>query len=176
MAAYNGKYLVGVYDDDEVILHAVPTLRKAGVKINEVYSPFAIHGMDDALGHSRTRLGIAAFMFGVTGCICALTLMIWTMGIDWPMIVGGKDPISIPNYIPITFELTVLFTAFGMVITFFVTNDLGPSLVSPAMFDPRSTDNKFVMAIELKKNRLSEIEIAQHLRDSGAEEVNIKQF
>lgn len=176
MAAYNGKYLVGVYDDDEVILHAVPTLRKAGVKINEVYSPFAIHGMDDALGISRTRLGIAAFMFGVAGCICALTLMIWTMGIDWPMIVGGKDPISIPNYIPITFELTVLFTAFGMVITFFVTNDLGPSLVNPAMFDPRSTDNKFVMAIELKKNRLSEIEIAQHLRDSGAEEVNVKQF
>lgn len=176
MADFKGKYLVGVYDDDEVILHAVPQLRKAGVKINEVYSPFAIHGMDDALGHPRTRIGIAAFMFGVTGCICALTLLIWTMGIDWPMIVGGKDPISIPNYIPITFELTVLFTAFGMVTTFFITNGLGPNLVTPAMFDPRSTDNKFVMAIELKKNKLSEAEIAQYLKDSGAEEVNIKQF
>lgn len=176
MADFKGKYLVGVYDDDEVILHAVPQLRKAGVKINEVYSPFAIHGMDEALGHPRTRIGIAAFMFGVTGCVCALTLLIWTMGIDWPMIVGGKDPISIPNYIPITFELTVLFTAFGMVTTFFISNGLSPNLVTPAMFDPRSTDNKFVMAIELKNNRLSEAEIAQHLRDSGAEEVNIKQF
>lgn len=176
MADFKGKYLVGVYDDDEVILHAVPQLRKAGVKINEVYSPFAIHGMDDALGHPRTRIGIAAFMFGVTGCICALTLLIWTMGIDWPMIVGGKDPISIPNYIPITFELTVLFTAFGMVTTFFITNGLSPNLVTPAMFDPRSTDNKFIMAIELKNNKLSEVEIAQYLRDSGAEEVNIKQF
>ena len=176
MADFKGKYLVGIYDDDEVILHAVPQLRKAGVKINEVYSPFAIHGMDDALGHPRTRIGIAAFIFGVTGCICALTLLIWTMGIDWPMNVGGKDPISIPNYIPITFELTVLFTAFGMVTTFFITNGLRPNLVTPAMFDPRSTDNKFVMAIELTKNRLSEAEIAQYLRDSGAEEVNIKQF
>ena len=176
MADFKGKYLVGVYDDDEVILHAVPQLRKAGVKINEVYSPFAIHGMDDALGHPRTRIGIAAFMFGVVGCVCALTLLIWTMGIDWPMIVGGKDPISIPNYIPITFELTVLFTAFGMVTTFFITNGLSPNKATPDMFDPRSTDNKFVMAIELKNNRLSEAEIAQYLRDSGAEEVNIKQF
>ncbi len=176
MANSHGKYLVGVYDDDEVILHAVPKLRKAGVKISEVYSPFAIHGMDDALGHPRTRIGIAAFIFGVTGCICALVLMIWTMGIDWPMIIGGKDPISIPNYIPITFEVTVLFTAFGMVTVFFITNGLGPSLINPNMFDPRSTDNKFVMAIDLKGNRMSEAEITQQLRDTGAEEVNIKQF
>ena len=98
------------------------------------------------------------------------------MGIDWPMNVGGKDPISIPNYIPITFELTVLFTAFGMVTTFFITNGLSLNLITHAMFDPRSTDNKFVMAIELTKNRLSEAEIAQSLRASGAEEVNIKQF
>lgn len=176
MAEINGKYLVGVYDDDEVILHAVPKLRKAGVKISEVYSPFAIHGMDEALGHPRTRIGIAAFMFGVTGCLCALALTIWTMGIDWPMIVGGKDPISIPNYIPVTFELTVLFTAFGMVGTFLVTNGLGPSVINPNMFDPRSTDNKFVMAIDLGKNKLSEVEIAQVLKESGAEEVNVKQF
>jgi hypothetical protein len=176
MAELNGKYLVGVYDDDEVILHAVPKLRKAGVKISEVYSPFAIHGMDEALGHPRTRIGIAAFLFGLTGCICALTLTIWTMGIDWPMIIGGKDPISLPNYIPVTFELTVLFTAFGMVGTFLITNGLGPGAVNPNMFDPRSTDNKFVMAIDLGKNKLSESDITQYLRDSGAEEVNIKQF
>jgi hypothetical protein len=175
MAHFNGKYLVGVYDDDEVILHAVPKLRKEGVKIAEVYSPFAIHGMDDALGHPRTRIGIAAFIFGVTGCLCALTLTIWTMGIDWPMIVGGKDPISIPNYIPVTFELTVLFTAFGMVGTFLISNGLGPN-ANPNMFDPRSTDNKFVMAIDLGANKLSEGQITQILKDSGAEEVNIKQF
>ncbi|RYE54480.1 MAG: DUF3341 domain-containing protein, partial [Sphingobacteriales bacterium] len=67
MAELSGKYLVGVYDDDDTVLHAVPRLRKAGVKIKEVYSPFPIHGLDEALGHPRTRIGIAAFMFGVTG-------------------------------------------------------------------------------------------------------------
>lgn len=175
MAALSGKFLVGVYDDDEVILHAIPNIRKEGVKIKEVYTPFPIHGMDHALGHPRTKIGIAAFLFGLLGCVCALALMIWTMGIDWPMIVGGKDPISIPNYIPITFEATVLFTAFGMVITFFITNGMKPD-PSPQLFDKRATDNKFVMAIDLQSNRLSEEEITRVLKDNGAEEVNLKQF
>ena len=175
MAELTGKYLVGVYDDDDVILHAVPKIRRAGIKIEEVYSPFPIHGLDDALGHPRTRIGIAAFLFGLTGCICALTLTTWTMGIDWPMIVGGKDPISLPNYIPVTFELTVLFTAFGMVGTFLITNGLGPN-ANPNMFDPRSTDNKFVMAINMSKNKMAEADIVKILMDAGAEEVNVKQF
>lgn len=166
---------MGVYDDDDVLLHAVPTIRRAGVKIEEVYSPFPVHGLDDALGHPRTRIGIAAFIFGMIGCACALTLTTWTMGIDWPMIVGGKDPISLPNYIPVTFEMTVLFTAFGMVGTFLITNGLGPN-ANPNMFDPRSTDNKFVMAINLSSNKMAEADIVKILQDTGAEEVNIKQF
>lgn len=175
MAALSGKFLVGVYDDDEVLLHAIPKIRRQGVKIKEVYTPFPIHGLDHALGHPRTKIGIAAFLFGLTGFICVMTLMIWTMGYDWPMIIGGKDPISIPNFIPISFEGTVLFTAFGMVITFFVTNGLKPNPY-PQLFDKRATDNKFVMAIELHNNKLSEEEIVQVLRDNGAEEVNVKQF
>jgi hypothetical protein len=175
MAELTGKFLVGVYDDDDVILHAVPKVRRAGVKIMEVYSPFPIHGMDIALGHPRTKIGIAAFLFGLTGCICALTLMTWTMSIDWPMIIGGKDPWSLPNYIPITFELTVLFTAFGMVTAFLITNGLGPN-VKPLLFDKRSTDNKFVMAIDISKNKMSEEEIIKVLRENGAEEINVQQF
>jgi hypothetical protein len=174
MAELSGKYLVGVFDDDDVLLHAVPQIRKEGVKIMEVYSPFPIHGLDVALGHPRTKIGIAAFLYGVTGCIFALTLMTWTMGYDWPMIVGGKDPISIPNYIPITFELTVLFTAFGMVFTFLITNGLGPNRNNK--FDLRSTDNKFVMAIDLAKNSMTQEDISDILKKNGAEEVNVKQF
>jgi len=174
MAESTGKFLVGVYDDDDVVLEAVGKVKKAGVKIHEVYSPFAIHGMDTAIGHPRTRIGIAAFMFGCTGLICGLVLIIWTMGFDWPMVIGGKDPISFPNYVPILFEMTVLFTAFGMTFTFFISNGFGPT-VQPLLFDPRCTDNKFVMAIDLSKNKLSESEIAGVLKSSGAEEVSVKQ-
>lgn len=173
MSDISGKFLVGIFDDDDVVLSAVKKVKQAGVKVHEVYSPFAIHGMDDAIGHPRTKIGIAAFIFGVIGCVCALTLTIWTMGFDWPMIIGGKDPISIPNFIPITFELTVLFTAFGMTLGFFVTNGLGPS-VKPLLFDPRCTDNKFVMAIDLAKNKLAEADIVTMLKNAGAEEVSVK--
>lgn len=174
MSDSTGKFLVGIYDDDDVILEAVGKVKKAGVNIHEVYSPFAIHGMDIAIGHPRTRIGIAAFMFGLTGLCCGLTLLIWTMGFDWPMIIGGKDPVSFPAFVPILFELTVLFTAFGMTITFFLSNGLGPTAKS-VLFDPRCTDNKFVMAIDLSSNKMSENEITSVLKLSGAEEVSIKQ-
>ncbi|GAB3895833.1 DUF3341 domain-containing protein [Larkinella knui] len=171
----SAKFLVGVYDDDEVVLKAVTEVKSAGVRIHEVYSPFPIHGLDVALGHPRTRIGIAAFLFGLSGLLTMIALTYYTMGYDWPMIIGGKDHYAYPAYIPVMFELTVLFTALGMVGTFLVSNGLGPT-VKPLMFDLRSTDNKFVMAIDLSKNKQSEAEIATVLRASGAAEVNVKQF
>lgn len=175
MSEVNNKFLVGIFDDDDVVLKAVREVKEAGVRIHEVYSPFAIHGLDVALGHPRTRLGIAAFMFAVSGTLSALLLTAYTEKWDWPMIVGGKDSWSFPTYVPIIFELTVLFCALGMVGTFLVSNNLGPT-VNPLMFDLRTTDNKFAMAIDLDRNRLDEGQIEQILKNSGAAEVNLKQF
>jgi hypothetical protein len=91
------------------------------------------------------------------------------------MIVGGKDAFAYPIYVPIAFELTVLFTALGMVSTFIISNGLGPT-VQPLMFDLRTTDNKFAMAIDVENNKLQESEIETILKQSGAAEVNVKQF
>ena len=171
----NSKFLVGIFDDDDVVLKAIKDVRNAGVRIHEVYTPFPIHGLDVALGHPRSRLGIAAFMFGLTGLTTAFLLMSYTEKFDWPMIVGGKDSFSFPIYIPIAFELTVLFTALGMVTTFIISNNLGPT-VKPLMFDLRTTDNKFAMAIDMEKNSLQESAIESILKQYGAAEVNVKQF
>ncbi|QHV98470.1 DUF3341 domain-containing protein [Spirosoma endbachense] len=171
----NGKFLVGIFDDDDVVLKAVKDIKKEGVRIHEVYSPFPIHGLDVALGHPRSRLGIAAFLFALSGTTTALLLTFYTEGFDWPMIVGGKDSFSPIIYVPIIFELTVLFCALGMVGTFLVSNGLGPT-VKPLMYDLRTTDNKFAMAIDLSKNTIGEGDIEQILRKSGAAEVNVKQF
>lgn len=171
----SGKFLVGIFDDDDVVLKAVKGVKSAGVRVHEVYSPFPIHGLDVALGHPRSRLGIAAFLFGLSGTITALLLMFYTEKFDWPMIVGGKDSFAFPVYIPVTFELTVLFSALGMVGTFLLSNGLGPT-VKPLMFDLRTTDNKFAMAIDLSKNQLNETEIENVLVANGAAEVNLKQF
>lgn len=171
----NSRFLVGIFDDDDVVMKAVREVRESGVRIHEVYTPFPIHGLDVALGHPRSRLGIAAFLFGLTGLLTAAALMSYTEKFDWPMIVGGKDSFSYPIYVPIAFELTVLFTALGMVSTFIISNGLGPT-VKPLMFDLRTTDNKFAMAIDMENNKLQESEIETILRKSGAAEVNVKQF
>lgn len=173
METTNGKYLVGIYDDEDVLMGAVKKVKNSGVKIHEVYTPFPIHGLDEVLGYKRSRLPIAAFLFGITGTSCALLMQIWMMGIDWPIIVGGKEYIPLPDFIPVTFELTVLFAALGMVATFLISNNLRPGK-EPLVFDKRSTDDKFVLAVDLQKNTLSSDEITTILRNLGAIEVNTK--
>ena len=174
MAAEN-NFITGVYGDDGIALKAVKSLRKAGVKVYEVFSPFPIHGIDDALGYKHSCLPKAAFMFGALGFSLALIMQYWMMGYDWQMIIGGKDFASLPPFVPVTFELTVLLSALGMVGTFMVVSDLKP-YKKPKIFDIRITDDKYVVAINLTDNSLPKEEISSLLASSGAEEVNEKRF
>lgn len=169
------NFVLGVYEDEDVLLKAVKSVRESGVKIYEVFSPFPVHGLEDALGYRRSRLPIAAFMFGMTGTLLALIMQFYMMGFDWPMIIGGKNFVALPPFIPVTFEMTVLLAALGMVGTFFVVSDLKP-YKKPRIFDIRITDDKHVMAIDLAKNKISKEDIAKIVKKSGATEVNDKSF
>lgn len=172
----NKNFLVGVFEDEDVLLSAVSKVRSGGVKIHEVYTPFPVHGLDEVLGYKRTRLPIAAFMFGMTGTGLALLMQIWMLGYDWPMIIGGKNFASLPPFIPVTFELTVLLSALGMVATFMIVSDMKP-YGWPRQFDLRSTDDKHIMAIDTAVNAgKSKDEITRLLREAGASEVNTKIF
>lgn len=171
----NKNFVLGIYDDEDVLLSAIKQVRESGVKIHEVYSPFPVHGIDVALGYKRTRLPIAAFMFGLLGTSLALLMQMWMLGFDWPMIIGGKDFISLPPFIPVTFELTVLLSALGMVGTFMIVSDLKP-YKKPRIYDIRITDDKHVMAIDLAKNDLAKDDIKKIVSSSGAGEVNDKDF
>lgn len=169
-------FIVGVFNDEDVLLDAVAKVRGKGVRIHEVFTPFPVHGLDEALGYRRSRLPIAAFMFGLTGTGLALLMQIWMLGYDWPMIIGGKNFASLPPFIPVTFELTVLLASLGMVGTFMIVNDMKP-YKWPRQFDVRSTDDKHVMAIDLALNKdKSKQELTSILKDAGAEEVNEKSF
>jgi hypothetical protein len=171
----NKHFIVGVFSDDEVVLKAVKAIRQKGIAVHEVYSPFPIHGIDDALGYKRSRLPIAAFIFGALGTILALTMQFWMMGVVWPMIIGGKNFASMPPFIPVTFELTVLLSALGMVGTFMIASDLKP-YKKARIFDARVTDDRHVIAVDLGVNDHSKKDIQEILADSGAEEVNEKSF
>ncbi|NJN42628.1 MAG: DUF3341 domain-containing protein [Flammeovirgaceae bacterium] len=171
----NKNFVVGIFEDEDVLLKAVGNVRGKGMKIHEVYSPFPVHGLDEALGYTRTRLPIAAFLFGMTGTILATFTQIWMLGYDWPMIIGGKNFASLPPFVPVIFEFTVLLSALGMVATFLVVSDMKP-YKWPRQFDIRSTNDKHVMAIDLANNKMSKDEIGRVLRESGASEVNDKNF
>lgn len=173
--ASDKRFIYGVFDDDEVVKSAAYKVREQGVKVFEVYSPFPLHGIDDALGYPLSRLPIAAFLFGMTGTILALILQIYTLGYDWPMIIGGKPFVALPDFIPITFEATVLISALGMVATFFIVSDLKP-YGQKIMFDKRSTDDKFVMALDVSSNtKFTEEQLRDVLKTSGASEVDYKE-
>lgn len=170
------NFILGVYDDEDVLLHAVSEVRSSGVKIHEVYTPYPVHGLEDVLGYKRSRLPIAAFLFGLLGTTLALTMQLYMMRFDWPMIIGGKDHAAIPDFIPVTFELTVLLAAFGMVGVFMISSNLKP-WAQPRIFDLRSTDDKHIMAIDIANNTSLEVaKIQEILKSSGATEVNNKSF
>lgn len=172
----SGKnYILGLFDDEDVLLSAVKKVRENDIIIEEVFTPFPVHGLDDALGYRRSRLPIAAFLFGITGTSLALLMQYFMLGIDWPMIIGGKDYTPLPTFIPVTFELTVLLSALGMVATFFVSSDLKP-YKKPKIYDVRSTDNLHVMAIDLAANTKSTDDIKSVLKSAGAFEINNKTF
>ncbi|NVK50698.1 MAG: DUF3341 domain-containing protein [Cyclobacteriaceae bacterium] len=169
-------FVLGVFEDEDVLMNAVKQVRSSGVKIHEVYSPYPVHGLEHALGYKRSRLPIAAFLFGLLGTSLALTMQFYMMKFDWPMIIGGKDFAAFPDFIPVSFEMTVLLAAFGMVGVFMVSSNLKP-WAQPRIFDLRITDDKHVMAVDLAVNSgMGEEKIKEILASSGASEVNNKSF
>lgn len=174
------KVIYAMYDDDDVLKDGAKKLVSKGVKINEVFSPFPIHGIDPIIGIKNTRLGIMAFIYGLIGLTLATVGMRYFMIVDWPMNIGGKPSMSymenMLSFIPITFEFTVLCAAHGMAITYLLVNKTLPGM--PAQNpDPRTTDDKFVMELRLSENAsFSSNDLEGMLKDTGVIELDLKEI
>ena len=166
------KFVVGNFDDEAVLFPAVKKVRRAGYKIHDVFTPFPIHGLDQAMGLRDTSLHTAGFIYGITGTSTAVGFITWALTVDWQINFGGKPFFSLPAWIPVTFELTVLFAAVGMVLTFCYLCQLAP-FVKKDHFNPRSTDDTFVMALECT-DKTNEAEVLSFLETVGAKEVKIE--
>lgn len=164
------KLILGVYDHPDKTYAVTKKLVKSGYSVYDVYSPFAIHGMDRVLGIKRSRLTIAAFVFALTGLSLGILFQMYTGFFDWQFNIGGKPSMHIPTYIPITFELGILFTAFGMVGCFFIVNRMFWGKNADIM-DIRVTDDLFVIAVDVKKSKADMGGLNQLLIDGGAIEV-----
>lgn len=160
------KFVVGCFDTEDTLFPAVKKVRTAGYKIQDVYTPFAVHGLDHALGMRETSLHTAGFIYGVTGTTTAISCISWIFTKDWPLDIGGKPNFALPAWIPIMFELTVLFAAVGMVLTFCYICQLAP-WVKKHHFHPRATDDLFVMVIECT-DKTNTQEAEAFLQSAGA--------
>ncbi len=141
------NYAVACYKDEHTLFNAIKKVRGNGYKIDEVYTPFPVHGLDTALGYKETDLHIAGFCYGITGTSTAVGFIGWALSKDWPQNFGGKPHFALPAFIPIMFELTVLFAAVGMVLTFCYLCQIMPG-VKKHLFHERQTDDTFVLTID----------------------------
>lgn len=141
------RLLVSVFGDEKDILSATHEARVQGYKIVDVYTPFAVHGLDDAMGVKPSKLPWVCFLLGLTGAVAKLWYQIWTSATSWPVNVGGKPLSSVPAFVPVTFEITVLFAGVGTVLAFFLVSRLRPGK-KPAVLYDGVTNDRFVLVLE----------------------------
>jgi hypothetical protein len=174
MRKLNKDVLYGLYDDEHDLLVAIRDARSKHLDIWDVFCPFPVHGLDNAMGLAESRLHITGFIYGLLGALTAFLGMTWVFTRDWPIIFGGKPYFSAPAFIPITFELTVLFASVGMVVTFYTICGMGPGVVNPTL-DDRITDDKFCIAFDTTGADDEKVnQLKSFLETSGASEVNSK--
>lgn len=168
------EVLYGLYNDEEDLLRAIRKANEDHLDIMDVYTPFPVHGLDPLLGLEESRLHIAGFVYGITGTSVAFGFMTWVFTRDWPIIFGGKPYWSVPAFIPITFELTILFACIGMVVTFYTVCGMGPGVKNPVL-DDRITDDKFCIAFQTNELGGDEIsKLKAFFSSTGASEINTK--
>lgn len=167
------KVIHAIYNDDDVLMAAVKKVKAEKHHIEEVYTPFPVHGLDKAMGLAPTRIAIASFLYGCLGLTVAIVMMNFIMIKDWPQDIGGKPSFSyfenMPAFVPIMFELTVFFAAHLMVITFYLRSRMWPFKKAENP-DLRTTDDHFLMEIAVHNN---EKELSDLLKETGAVEINV---
>lgn len=140
------RYTAAFFEDEDDLVAGATAARRAGFEIYDAYTPFPVHGLDQAVALRRSRLTWIAFAAGAVGLILALTLQIWTSAYDWPLNVGGKPFNSFPLFIPVAFELTVLFSGLFAIAVLFARHRMW--LFSKRRVFERVTDNSFVLVLQ----------------------------
>lgn len=162
---------VAWFDDEHRVLQALRICRERGLEVEDVISPFPIHGLDDALGLRRTRLGVVTLIGGASGLLLGLVLQYWTSATDWPLNVGGKPFDSLPAFVPVAFETTILgaglFTVFGLL----WRCGLRPWTRGRAL-GPRATDDGFAIVVTQRDARHEPGRARRVLLECGATCVN----
>ncbi len=165
----SNKYITGLFWDDTELIKAIKELQDKGIAIFDVRTPFPVHGLDDVLKLKRSRLPRLGFVAGAIGGILAFWFQSWVFTTSWPLNFGGKPFFSVPSFIPVTFEMTVLFAAISLVVGFLIKSGLGPGAEN-IIFDERTTDDAFLIVVKITDTSQSD-KIFEVLTSVGASEV-----
>lgn len=150
----NKNYISVYLDDEGPLLQVVRKLRADNEIILDVLTPFPVHGLDEALSIKRSRIPVVGFIFGILGATIAFGFQAWVFTVSYPLIIGGKPFFAAPAFIPITFEVTVLFAGLAMVIAMLIRSKMKPDI----KFEPiegRATDDRFVVLIDSGNDKTS---------------------
>ncbi len=141
------RFMIAVFEREQDILAAARTARGAHMEIHDVYAPYAVHGLDKAMGLRPSRLPWVCFALGLAGAALKIAFEYWTTAADWPVNVGGKPWNSLPAFVPITFEVMVLFAGVSTVIAYFFAAGLRPGRKARLAY-PGVTNDRFALVIE----------------------------
>jgi hypothetical protein len=169
--------LLAEFSTPREIVHACERIRDAGYRRWDSYTPFPVHGLERAMGLRRSRLPFLVLGAALVGGTAGILLEWWTSTVDYPWLVSGKPYFSWPAFLPVAFELAVLFGALGAVLGMLGLNRL-PQYHHALFFSKRferASDDRFFIAVEATDPLFDLDRTAQLLRDAGATHVEAVQ-
>ena len=166
----SGRVMVGIFQDESDILSVTREGRKQGYTIRDIYAPYAVHGLDKAMGLQPSRLPWVCFLLGLIGAAAKVAFEYWTTASDWPVNVGGKPWNSLPAFVPITFEVMVLFAGVSTVFAFFLVSRLYPGRRAASVI-PGVTNDRFALVLQETDAAFEPALVRRLLERHGAVEV-----
>jgi hypothetical protein len=168
--------ILAQYETPADVMHAAEQVRDAGYKMWDAHTPFPVHGMDEAMGLKDSKVGFFTFVGGCTGFTIGMSMIWWMGAVDYPIVVGGKPLFSPLFAFPVSYELTILLSAFGTLFGMFFLNRL-PKWYNPLLknrrFELGANDDKFFIAIETADPRYSETETRKLLEATGSKHIEL---
>ena len=161
--------IAGIWTDEAAVIKAAAKTRESGYTKFDAITPYPVHGMEEACGIKRSWIPYVTMVMGTVGLLGGLWLTWWTSAVNWPINVGGKPNFSLPAFIPIMFELTILFAALSSVAALFYVSKM--PRVDPPSIDPDLTSHKFAIFIPQNDTGYDEAKIERFFRELGASDV-----
>ena len=162
--------VAGLFNEEEIFLKAVKEMK--GVQGLSAVTPYPVHGLEELLKIKRSWIPWVTFVFGLLGLTAGFLLTWFTSVVSWPLVIGGKPFLSLPAFIPIIFECTILFSALATVGALFYI--CGLPKINPPILDKDLTSHKFALYCPMAKNDQKQVET--QLKELGAEKIIITDF